>query len=111
TGFFAKLSQFDEIMAEILGPRCLEYVVLPPWYVRVVRAITRGLKWSLAGILSIPYMFGRARGGIYVALGLAALIVALLATLLVVRQDNAYTVRILSASPERMTEAGGHGPS
>ena len=86
---FEQVARFDAVMAEILGPRCLNYTVRLPWYRRLGRAVGIFFRRLGAGLLNLPYVFGQARPAMYVLIGLLALAVAAGATVLVRRADAA----------------------
>jgi hypothetical protein len=86
---FEQVARFDAVMAQILGPGCLNYTVRLPWYRRLGRAAGIFSRRLLAGLVNLPYLFGQGRPAVYVMAGLLVLVLALWATHLVRRDDAA----------------------
>jgi hypothetical protein len=86
---FEQVARFDTVMAQILGPGCLNYTVRLAWYRRLGRALAIFLRRLWAGLLNLPYVFGQARPAFYVAAGLLVLVLTVWATFLVRSADRA----------------------
>ena len=86
---FEQVARFDAVMAQVLGPGCLNYTVRLAWYRRLGRALAIFFRRLGAGLLNLPYVFGQARPAFYVILGLLVLALAVWATFRVRAADHA----------------------
>lgn len=94
---FEQVARFDAVMAQVLGPACLNYTVRLPWYRRLGRALAIFFRRLWAGFLNLPYVFGQARPAFYVVLGLLILALAAWATFRVRAADRAQWTELTAA--------------
>ena len=106
---FDRVAHFDDLMGEILGKGFLNYLVPDPWYKILGRALANFFRKLWASLLNIPYVFGRARPSFYLALGLLAIALAVLTTVVAFKRENALSQDLYHALGERKGGTGSHG--